>query len=464
MNCRCDSASRSDGGFEMHRSLARVAPLFAGLFLLLNAGAGAATMPGAVESSLVADIRQAQRQLTEAEARIAGDAAALAKRIDARESTLVRLRADAAVARRLADEQTLSLDALEQRIERWRDQEAFQKSLFITFAERRSAGAGAAREILGDMADGRRLADAALADIEGALAPEFRRTQAALADGRVVELDALSLGPLRWYWHQGEGGSLSADFRIDGAGLQDDGFPHAATRFSGSLEAGLAKLWETGAANLAVDPSIDRVARIRNGESLWQHLARGGVWVVPILAFALLATAIGIGKCVQFARLPRIRPLGPSFTAGASGSNVNLQRLAAGLRGPQRALVRAAMENASGERRDDALFALLLDQRQRLERFLGALAVTATVSPLLGLLGTVSGMISTFNLMTLFGAGDPAAVSGGISEALVTTEMGLVVAIPALIMHALLSRKAASYNQRLEACAVELSKLETARG
>ena len=419
-------------------------------------------MPGAVESSLVADIQQSQRRLTEAEARIAGDAAALAKRIDARESALVRLRADAAVARRLADEQTLSLDALEQRIERWRDQEAFQKSLFITFAERRSAGA--AREIPGDMAAGRRFVDAALADIEGALEPEFRRTEAALADGRVVELDALSLGPLSWYWHQGEGGSLSANFRTDGPGPQDDGFPNAATRFSGSLEAGLAKLWETGAANLAVDPSIDRVARIRNGESLWQHLAMGGVWVVPILAFALLATAIGIGKCVQFARLPRIRPLGASFAAGASGSTVNLERLTADLRGPQHALVRAAMENASAERRDDALFALLLDQRQRLERFLGALAVTATVSPLLGLLGTVSGMISTFNLMTLFGAGDPAAVSGGISEALVTTEMGLVVAIPALIMHALLSRKAASYNQRLEACAVELSKLETARG
>jgi biopolymer transport protein ExbB len=104
------------------------------------------------------------------------------------------------------------------------------------------------------------------------------------------------------------------------------------------------------------------------------------------------------------------------------------------------------------------LFALLVAERSRLERFLGAIAVTATVSPLLGLLGTVSGMISTFNMMTLFGAGDPSIVSGGISEALVTTELGLIVAIPALIMHALLSRKAGSYVESLEACAIAITR------
>ena len=69
-------------------------------------------------------------------------------------------------------------------------------------------------------------------------------------------------------------------------------------------------------------------------------------------------------------------------------------------------------------------------------------------------------MIETFKLMTLFGAGDPAAVSGGISEALVTTELGLVVAIPALLCHALLSRRAKTYYGELESCAVNLSQLE----
>ena len=448
----------------MVHPLASLAAPFLGLLCLLSSAANAAELPSAVESSLVADIQQAQRQLTAAEARIGRDAAALAKQLDAREAALVRLRADAAVARRLADEQTLGLDAVEQRIERWRDQEAFQKSLLITFAEQRNAGARAAQEILSDMAAGQRLVDAALADIERALTPGFRPTEAALADGRVVEVDALALGPLRWYWHQNGGGSLSTSRGANGQGSPVASLPHAVLEFGGNLGAGLAQLRETGAANLAIDPSIDRVAQVRNGESPWQHLAKGGVWVVPILAFALLATAIGIGKFVQFWKLPPVRPLTSALNAGASGSALNLQRLAADLRGPQRGLVQIALRSTSPARRDDALFTFLIDQRQRLERFLGALAVTATVSPLLGLLGTVSGMITTFNLMSLFGAGDPAAVSGGISEALVTTEMGLVVAIPALIMHALLSRKAATYNQRLEACAVELSQLESGGG
>ncbi|HBP56797.1 MAG TPA: flagellar motor protein MotA, partial [Verrucomicrobiales bacterium] len=64
-------------------------------------------------------------------------------------------------------------------------------------------------------------------------------------------------------------------------------------------------------------------------------------------------------------------------------------------------------------------------------------------APLLGLLGTVTGIIKTFKLMEIFGAGDPKPLISGISEALITTEMGLILAIPALIAHALLSRRVA---------------------
>jgi biopolymer transport protein ExbB len=74
-------------------------------------------------------------------------------------------------------------------------------------------------------------------------------------------------------------------------------------------------------------------------------------------------------------------------------------------------------------------------------RWLPIVALTAGVSPLLGLLGTVTGMIKTFQLISLFGAGDAKLLSSGISEALITTEFGLVVAIPALLMHAYLQRR-----------------------
>ena len=70
-----------------------------------------------------------------------------------------------------------------------------------------------------------------------------------------------------------------------------------------------------------------------------------------------------------------------------------------------------------------------------LERYLNTLGSIAAVTPLLGLLGTVTGMIRTFSALTTGGAGDPAALAGGISEALITTAAGLKVAIPALIAY-----------------------------
>ena len=90
---------------------------------------------------------------------------------------------------------------------------------------------------------------------------------------------------------------------------------------------------------------------------------------------------------------------------------------------------------------EEALYEEYLQAQPKLERGLSWIAIAAATAPLLGLLGTVTGMIHTFKLINVFGTGDAKSLSSGISEALVTTEFGLVVAIPALIMHALLSRK-----------------------
>jgi len=91
-----------------------------------------------------------------------------------------------------------------------------------------------------------------------------------------------------------------------------------------------------------------------------------------------------------------------------------------------------------GVRLDEQLAA----ESARLHRGLATVAVLATVCPLLGLLGTVTGMIETFQSMTLFGTGDPKLMSGGISEALVTTELGLAVAIPLVLLHSLVTGQA----------------------
>jgi biopolymer transport protein ExbB len=83
----------------------------------------------------------------------------------------------------------------------------------------------------------------------------------------------------------------------------------------------------------------------------------------------------------------------------------------------------------------------ILRETPKLERGLITLAILAAIAPMLGLLGTVSGMIETFQSITLFGTGDPKLMSGGISQALVTTELGLAVAIPLLLIHSGLSSK-----------------------
>lgn len=92
----------------------------------------------------------------------------------------------------------------------------------------------------------------------------------------------------------------------------------------------------------------------------------------------------------------------------------------------------------------------ILKQIPPLERFLTTLKVAAAVAPLLGLLGTVTGMIATFQAITLFGTGDPKMMASGISTALVTTMEGLFVAIPIILLHSLVAGRSRSVLHVLE--------------
>jgi biopolymer transport protein ExbB len=101
----------------------------------------------------------------------------------------------------------------------------------------------------------------------------------------------------------------------------------------------------------------------------------------------------------------------------------------------------------------------ILRELPRLERGLSMLAIFGAVAPLLGLLGTVTGMIDTFRVITLFGTGDPKLMSGGISEALITTEIGLAVAIPIMLLYTFLRRKVDGIVGEMEEKAVGLSNI-----
>lgn len=107
-------------------------------------------------------------------------------------------------------------------------------------------------------------------------------------------------------------------------------------------------------------------------------------------------------------------------------------------------MVLFAVLNKANESRDAAEKSLqeaLLREQPKLERRMGLLAAVGSIAPLLGLLGTVTGIITLFTVITEVGTNDARVLAGGISEALVTTEAGLIIAIPVMILHGLLSEK-----------------------
>ena len=113
-------------------------------------------------------------------------------------------------------------------------------------------------------------------------------------------------------------------------------------------------------------------------------------------------------------------------------------------------------ENLDVETLELRLGEAVMEEVPRINRHLPLLKIIAAVAPLLGLLGTVTGMIVTFQAITLFGAGDPRLMAGGISQALITTVLGLCVAIPMLLLHNIVHGRAKHITEILQQRAVAL--------
>ncbi len=130
-------------------------------------------------------------------------------------------------------------------------------------------------------------------------------------------------------------------------------------------------------------------------------------------------------------------------------------------KGSTAAVVGAALRNIhrGREQLEDIVNESILHESSHLDRFGSFILVIAAVSPLLGLLGTVTGMISTFEVITEHGTGDPKLLSGGISVALVTTELGLIVAIPTLLIGNLLSGWAERIKDDMQKAALRVTNL-----
>ena len=196
----------------------------------------------------------------------------------------------------------------------------------------------------------------------------------------------------------------------------------------------------SGIVEMAVDPTRGQLLGLLiQAPGLGERIQQGGYVGYTIIGMGVIGLLIAVWRLV--------------FLQGAG------RRIRAQLRSAD-----ASKDNALGrifavyeEHRTGNLDALALKldeaimrEAPALERYQGILKVFAAVAPLLGLLGTVVGMIITFQQLTLFGTGDPKLMAGGISQALITTVLGLIVAIPLVLLHSVVSSSSQGLVEILE--------------
>ena len=189
------------------------------------------------------------------------------------------------------------------------------------------------------------------------------------------------------------------------------------------------------------------IKQLSRQTTLWEQIQSGGLLIWPILLVGLVAAILVLERLFFLGRVSQntdklMTHVTELVEKGDYKGAVKTTEAQTGR--PVGNVLKAGLAQ-QGQPRDiieSSLAEAILKETPRLERFLPALKVLAAIAPLLGLLGTVTGMINTFHVITVHGTGDPRLMAGGISEALITTQLGLAVAIPILVLTALLGRKA----------------------
>ena len=427
--------------------------VFSATVLLFSANISFAASSDDAKQSILSDIKTAQRTLNKTQNSISKEQATLAKQIFTKQQSLSKLREQAAVNRRLADENTLSLDQLQTRLDTWQQQQQYQLNLLSRFVRQNTSNSASSNESANSQNELLSRVVSLINNQEQALYPQLKKQSVVLSNGELSQANTLQVGPVAWFSTQTP--KLMGLLNLDDESNALKVALVQSTSDDNPLDNTL-KQNGVGSTLLTFDPSLTHLVTSQaQQESPLEHLEKGGLWAIPIILFACFALTIALLKAAQLLRLSKIK----------MHSQMQLQQFfkaenSSEFAGMQQQLFNLTLQSEKGQVRDDQLFNQLIHDKHKLDNFIGAIAVTAAVAPLLGLLGTVSGMIETFKMMTLFGSGDPEVVSGGIAQALITTELGLVVAIPALVLNALLSRKAKAYYSQLEGFALQLSQLE----
>lgn len=217
-----------------------------------------------------------------------------------------------------------------------------------------------------------------------------------------------------------------ANGKISELPRQPDGFASGASALQEST---------SGLTGVGIDPTGPTggslLAALINKETLVEQWHHGGLVGYVITGVGIFGVLLGLWRILV------LFGVSAKVSAQLKSSKPNLNN-------PLGRVLKVAEDNpkADNETLELKLEEAVLKERPAIESGLAILKIIAAVAPLLGLLGTVTGMIETFQAITIFGAGDPKNMAGGISAALVTTVQGLVVAIPVVLMHTLVNGRA----------------------
>jgi biopolymer transport protein ExbB len=187
----------------------------------------------------------------------------------------------------------------------------------------------------------------------------------------------------------------------------------------------------------------------------YEYLHPGGLVMIPLILISLWMWALIVERVLYFRRIDKDNVDLKQAVKMLSGAH--LPETSNGL---QIRVVASFIKERTGNKKldRDILDQCAMREMSPLKRYLSVIAVLAAVASLFGLLGTVTGMMTTFNVIALFGTGNARAMAGGISEALITTQSGLLVAIPGLFMSAFLIRRANRLESRLNEVVMTLKR------
>ncbi|MCD6581210.1 MAG: MotA/TolQ/ExbB proton channel family protein [Desulfuromusa sp.] len=193
------------------------------------------------------------------------------------------------------------------------------------------------------------------------------------------------------------------------------------------------------------------------------YFTRGGPLMYPILLCSVIGWAIFMERIFAFIKVRRnLAPLQNAVKGFLHEDKAKeAVDLCAEKKSPLAKILLVVLKNRGSQRGYLKSLAEEVGEREAvaLQRYLGLLGTIANITPLLGLLGTVLGMIKAFNVIAIAGMGTPATLGGGISEALITTAAGLTVAVPMILLHRYLSSRSERLVLELEEATMQIIDL-----